>query len=90
MGQPLRVVHYINQFFAGMGGEDMANVGVSLTPGTTGASRALQQTLAENGSVIARATEPHSHCGIRSSRIPSEIDSPIPRIAVIRPATTHG
>jgi glycine reductase len=53
MGQPLRVVHYINQFFAGMGGEDMANVGVSLTPGTTGASRALQQTLAENGSVIA-------------------------------------
>jgi glycine reductase complex component B subunit gamma len=53
MGQPLRVVHYINQFFAGMGGEDTANVGVSLTPGTTGASRALQQTLAENGSVIA-------------------------------------
>ena len=35
-----------------MGGEDTANVGVSLTPGTMGASRALQQALATNGSVI--------------------------------------
>jgi glycine reductase len=52
MAKPLRVVHYINQFFAGMGGEDTANVGVSLTAGTTGASRALQQALAEHGSVI--------------------------------------
>ena len=46
------MVHYINQFFAGMGGEDTANVGVSLTPGTMGASRALQQALATHGSVI--------------------------------------
>jgi glycine reductase len=52
MAKPLRVVHYINQFFAGVGGEEMANVGVSLTPGTTGASRALQQALGEQGTVI--------------------------------------
>jgi glycine reductase len=52
MNQPLRVVHYVNQFFAGLGGEDMANVGVSLQDGAVGAGRALQQALAEQGTVI--------------------------------------
>ena len=52
MAQPLRVVHYINQFFGGMGGEEAANVGVSLTPGTVGASRALQHALGQQGTVI--------------------------------------
>jgi glycine reductase len=52
MAQPLRVVHYINQFFGGMGGEEAANVGVSLTTDTVGASRALQHALGQQGTVI--------------------------------------
>lgn len=51
MDQPLRVVHYVNQFFGSLGGEDMANVGVSLRDGAVGAGRALQQALGSYGSI---------------------------------------
>ena len=51
MGNPLRVVHYVNQFFGGIGGEDVAHVGVSLSDATVGSSRALQQAL---GRIIGR------------------------------------
>lgn len=53
MGNPLRVVHYVNQFFGGLGGEEVANVGVSLADGAVGAGRALQQTLGSQGTVVA-------------------------------------
>src|SRR3989454_11677058 len=52
MAQPLRVVHYVNQFFGGIGGEDMAHIGVSLADGVVGASRALQQALGDQGMLI--------------------------------------
>jgi glycine reductase len=45
-------VHYINQFFGGLGGEDKANVGLSLAEGAVGAGRALQQALGQQGTVI--------------------------------------
>jgi glycine reductase len=52
MAQPLRMVHYVNQFFGGIGGEEMAHVGVSLADGVVGASRALQQALGDQGRLI--------------------------------------
>lgn len=52
MAQPMRVVHYVNQFFGGIGGEEMAHVGISLAEGVVGASRALQQALGERGSLV--------------------------------------
>src|SRR5262252_9462260 len=45
MIQPVRVVHYVNQFFGGIGGEEMAHAGISLADGVVGASHALQQAL---------------------------------------------
>ncbi len=48
----MRVVHYVNQFFGGIGGEDKANVGVSFTTAIVGASRALQQALGTQGTVV--------------------------------------
>lgn len=52
MPDSLRVVHYLNQFFGGIGGEDMANVDVSLHDGAIGAGRALQQQLGDQGEVL--------------------------------------
>lgn len=52
MDSPLRVVHYVNQFFGAIGGEDAANVGVSLEDTPTGAGRALQQALDDAGRVV--------------------------------------
>jgi glycine reductase len=53
MGTPLRVVHYINQFFAGIGGEDMANIPPRLQEGSVGPGRPLQQALKDEGTVVA-------------------------------------
>jgi betaine reductase len=46
MSTPLRVVHYVNQFFAGVGGEEQAHVGVSVREGAVGPGRPLAQALA--------------------------------------------
>jgi glycine reductase len=53
MAATVRVVHYINQFFAGIGGEEQANAGVSVTDGPLGPGRALQQALAGQGEIAA-------------------------------------
>jgi glycine reductase len=53
MRTPLRVVHYLNQFFAGIGGEDMANIPPRTQQGPLGSGRPLQQILASEGSVVA-------------------------------------
>ena len=52
MQQPLHVVHYVNQFFGGIGGEDAANTEVLLTQGAVGSGRALQQVLGPQGTVV--------------------------------------
>ncbi len=45
MSEPVKVVHYVNQFFGGIGGEEQAGVGVSLKEGPVASGRALQETL---------------------------------------------
>ena len=49
----MKVVHYINQFFGGLGGEEQAHVGVSLREGAVGPGRALQAALGNGGQVVA-------------------------------------
>jgi len=53
MGTPLRVVHYLNQFFAGIGGEDVANIPPRVQEGPVGSGRPLQQVLKNEGTVVA-------------------------------------
>ena len=43
METPLRVVHYLNQFFAGIGGEEAANIPPRVQQGPVGSGRPLQQ-----------------------------------------------
>lgn len=49
----IRVVHYLNQFFGGIGGEDQAGVPVRVRDGAVGPGRLLQQALDGSGSVAA-------------------------------------
>lgn len=51
--QPLKVVHYLNQFFGGIGGEDKANVGPQVKIGAVGPGRAIQNILGNTGRVVA-------------------------------------
>jgi glycine reductase len=47
-----RVVHYINQFYAGMGGEDTASVGLSSQPGSVGPGVGLAQDLGDDYEIV--------------------------------------
>jgi len=53
MNQKIRVVHYLNQFFAQVGGEDKGDVGPGSKDGPIGPGRALQEALCDNGEVVA-------------------------------------
>jgi len=49
----LRVVHYLNQFFGGIGGEESADVGLQVREGPVGPGLGLQQALGERGRIVA-------------------------------------
>lgn len=53
MDKKIRVVHYLNQFFAQIGGEELGAVGPGVKDGPVGPGRALQQALGESGEVVA-------------------------------------
>ena len=52
MDEKIRVVHYLNQFFAQVGGEEKGNTGPVYTPKAVGPGRALEQALGLNGEVV--------------------------------------
>ena len=49
----MRVIHYVNQFFGGIGGEDHANEPPRLVEGPVGPGRALAAALGKRGTVVA-------------------------------------
>ncbi|HEU0318369.1 MAG TPA: glycine/betaine/sarcosine/D-proline family reductase selenoprotein B, partial [Solirubrobacteraceae bacterium] len=51
----MRVVHYINQFFAGVGGEDAAGTGPTLHDGPLGPGRRLAAVLGDEHEIVATA-----------------------------------
>lgn len=53
MAKGITVVHYVNQFFGGIGGEEKANSPVQVKDGPVGPGRALQQFLGQQGQVVA-------------------------------------
>jgi betaine reductase len=48
-----RVVHYLNQFFAGLGGEDAAGTAPGVKPGPVGPGRKLQELLGPGHEIVA-------------------------------------
>src|SRR5262245_60974998 len=49
----IRVLHYVNQFFAGIGGEDQASTPPRVQAGPVGPGAALQQALGGEAEVVA-------------------------------------
>ena len=50
----LRVVHYLNQFFAGIGGEDKAETPPGQRDGAIGPGRVLEQALGDRARIAAK------------------------------------
>ncbi len=51
--KPLRVVHYLNQFFGGIGGEDKASIKPLIKEGPVGPGMAIEKVLGDKGKVVA-------------------------------------
>ena len=82
MTAPLRVVHYLNQFFAGIGGEEKADVGVSVREEPVGPGRALQAALGDAGQIVATIVCGDNHIAEQEAAATAEIRR---RLEALRP-----
>jgi glycine reductase complex component B subunit gamma len=88
-----RVVHYLNQFFAGAGGEDAAGAGPSRVDGPVGPGRRLQELLGPGFEIVATVS-----CGDDwAATTPGAADAIValaaeasPAVLVAGPAFTSG
>src|SRR5579862_421607 len=85
-----RIVHYINQFFAGVGGEDSAGLGPTLVAGPLGPGRRLSELLAPDHEIVATVW-----CGddVASGMVAEIVDlvaSVQPDLVAAGPAFTSG
>src|SRR5262245_1332628 len=94
MDKPLRVIHYVNQFFGGLGGEEVANVGVSVRNGAVGAGRALQQALEDQGSIIGTLVCGDNYIHDKRDAALTALETPLrelrPDVVVAGPAFASG
>ncbi len=94
MSTPLRVVHYVNQFFAGIGGEDQAHVGVSVREGAVGPGRPLGQALGDAAAIVATVVCGDNFMSERQDEalaiVGRELDRLRPDVVVAGPAFGSG
>jgi len=94
MSGPLRVVHYVNQFFGGIGGEERAHVGVTVRAGAVGPGRALETALGEGARVEATLVGGDNFVTERveeaARAIAAELDRLKPDVLVAGPAFGAG
>ncbi len=77
----IRVVHYLNQFFAGLGAEAQAGSGPGKKAGAVGPGVALQQALGEGAQVVATV-----YCGDNyANEQPNAIDTILELVSGERP-----
>jgi glycine reductase complex component B subunit gamma len=94
MSGPLRVVHYLNQFFGGIGGEDQASVGVTVKAGPVGPGRLLELALGAGALVETTIVCGDNFASERAEEtaraIAAELDRLKPDLLVAGPAFGSG
>src|SRR3990172_2425630 len=88
------VVHILNQFFAGIGGEDKAKLPVGVLGGAAGAARGLAAELRERATVVATIyfgdNYFHEHKDDAKEAIVREVGKTHPDVVVVGPAFNAG
>ena len=94
MSAPLRVVHYLNQFFGGIGGEDQASIGVTVKAGAIGPGRLLEIALGDGARVESTIVCGDNFASERLEEagraIAEELDRVTPDVLVAGPAFGSG
>ncbi|MEE9550872.1 MAG: glycine/betaine/sarcosine/D-proline family reductase selenoprotein B [Candidatus Binatia bacterium] len=90
----LTIVHVVNQFFVGLGGEEKADTPVGVMEGAAGAARGLQAQVGDQAQVIATLffgdNYFHEHTEEAKTAILSEVRSRRPQVVVTGPAFNSG
>ena len=90
----LRVVHYVNQFFGGLGGEDQANAGVTVRTGAVGPGRLLETALGDGARIEATIVCGDNFASERGEdverAIGAELDRLKPDVLIAGPAFGSG
>src|SRR3989304_3145603 len=90
----LTIVHIVNQFFAGLGGEEKAGSPVEVLEGAAGAARGLQAQLGDRGKVVATIYYGdnyfHEHVEEAKGVIVREVEKRRPDVVVAGPAFNSG
>lgn len=68
-----RVIHYINNFFAGVGGEEKADIPPEIRPGVVGPGMALAQALGDEYEVVATAICGDTYFGAKMEEATAEL-----------------
>lgn len=79
---PFRVVHYLNQFFAGLGGEERADLAPRAEPGPRGPGKVLDAALGERAMVAATVICGDSYAAERTDDALAEL---LPLVASFQP-----
>jgi glycine reductase len=91
---PLRVVHYLNQFFGGIGGEDRADTPVEVREGVVGPGRALEKEWQGAATVVATIVAGDNYVTTFAEKAEAEIRSALererPDVLVAGPAFNAG
>jgi len=89
-----RVVHYLNQFYAGIGGEAKANIPPLIKEGVVGPGVPLQQALGEEGEIIATVICGDSYFAenieTAAEKVVESVSSHAPDVFVAGPAFNAG
>jgi glycine reductase len=90
----IRIVHILNQFFAGVGGEEKADLPVAVVGEAAGAARGLEAQLGERGRVTATIyfgdNYFHQHKDEAIATIVAELDKQRPDVLIAGPAFNAG
>lgn len=88
------IVHVVNQFFAGIGGEEKADIPVGASDGAIGAGLGMQAALGDRGKVVATIfcgdNYFHAHAEEAMTAVVEEIRSRAPALVIAGPAFGSG
>jgi glycine reductase len=90
----MRIVHYLNQFFGGLGGEDHADAAPSSRAGAVGPGVALQRTLGTQATIVGTIIAGDGRFADRpdetAADVIARIDALAPDVVVAGPAFNAG
>jgi glycine/betaine/sarcosine/D-proline reductase family selenoprotein B len=94
LANKLRVVHYINQFFAQYGGEDMAGMGIEVREEAVGPGKILATSLGDNFDIVATIICGDNYIAERLEEVTEQVVAEIrrfePDLVVAGPAFNAG